>query len=157
SLLAEALRISPNSPVARMAFERMEGIAGEHGELDAAIARYSADDLTRLEREVRPVFRKAQVGFNNNVKYRGHAFHVQTEDSGLDMAHISPHLFADGGRIIKSTMRSYADAADGGDVGASVRALMKGKPLEMVLALREGVVDPIIDGQKPAGRMEVLD
>src|SRR6516165_1786604 len=64
ALLAEALRLEPKSAVAKMAFERMEGIGnGDHTELDQAIARFSADELARLDREGKPVFQKAQVGF----------------------------------------------------------------------------------------------
>src|SRR5580692_4574390 len=63
-LLAEALRISPGSAVARHAFERMEGVVGDHADLDEAVARWSADELRKAEREiVRPSFRRAQVGF----------------------------------------------------------------------------------------------
>src|SRR3954454_21496641 len=83
-LLAEALRIDPSAAVAKAAFERMEGIAGEHGALDAAIKRFDAEEIARLEREIsKPSFRRAQVGFNNNLKFRDQVFHVQTEDSGL--------------------------------------------------------------------------
>src|ERR1700679_157945 len=75
ALLAEALRLEPKSPVARMAFERMEGVVhgpGDQAELDQAIARYSVDELARLDLEGRPaVFQKAQVGFNNNLKHKG--------------------------------------------------------------------------------------
>ncbi len=78
-LLAEALRYDQNSPLARMAFERMEGVAGEHVLLDQAIATYTAEALSKLERALRPgVFLKAQVGFNNNVKYQGAEYHIQT-------------------------------------------------------------------------------
>ena len=42
------------------------------------------------------------------MKFRDQVFHVQTEDSGLDKPHIITHLFADGGRVIKSHKRSYA-------------------------------------------------
>src|SRR5262245_53745436 len=109
ALLAEALRVDPANPLAKMAFERMEGIAGNHQPLEAAIVQFGPDELTRLEGEMKkPSFRKAQVGFNNNVKYKEHVYHVQTEDSGLDKPHIITHLFADGGRIIKSHKRSYA-------------------------------------------------
>ena len=41
-LLAEALRIDPSAAVAKAAFERMEGIAGDHSALDQAIAKYDA-------------------------------------------------------------------------------------------------------------------
>jgi len=42
-LLAEALRIDPFSRLAQVAFERMEGVAGDHSGLDAAIARWSPE------------------------------------------------------------------------------------------------------------------
>ena len=155
-LLAEALQLDPRSKVAQMAFERMEGIAGEHGLLDAAVAQYSAEELAKLEKEIdRPAFRRAQVGFNNNMKYKGAVYHVQTEDSGLDKPHVITHLFADGGRVIKSYKRTYADAVNRPDVTPFVRALMKGQQMEMVLGLRDGKFDLIIEG-KAMGGMEVL-
>jgi hypothetical protein len=84
-LLAEALRIDPSARVAQMAFERMEGMTGDHQDLDAAIAAYPTTELEKLEKEMkRPTFRRAQMGFNNNIKWNGQVFHVQTEDSGLD-------------------------------------------------------------------------
>jgi hypothetical protein len=156
ALLAEALRLEPKSTVAKMAFERMEGMASaEHGELDQAIARFTPEELARIDREVKPAFQRAQVGFNNNVKHKGRHYHVQTEDSGLNKPHVITHVFADGGRIIKSHKRSYAEAVEREDVVTHVRALMKGQHMEMVQLLRDGTLDPIIDGQRPGG-MEVL-
>jgi hypothetical protein len=156
NLLAEALRIDPSARIAQLAFERMEGIAGNHAILDEAIGRWSLEAMMTLERQVRPSFVRAQVGFNNNVKYKGHTFHIQTEDSGLDKPHVITHLFADGGRIIKSHKRSYAEHVKQQDVATVVRALMKGQQLEMALALREGRFDPIIEG-KALGGLETLD
>ena len=43
------------------------------------------------------------LGFNNNVRHRGRVFHIQTEDSGIRHARIVTHLFADGGRIVRTT------------------------------------------------------
>ena len=156
ALLAEALRLEPKSPVAKMAFERMEGVAGDHAELDQVMARFPVEELSRLDREMRPVFQRAQVGFNNNVKHKGKHFHVQTEDSGLNQPHVITHLFTDGGRIIKSHKRSYADAVEREDVVAFVRALMKGQHMEMVQALRDGRFDAAIEGGRGGG-MEVLE
>jgi hypothetical protein len=69
-LLAEALRIDPAARIAQMAFERMEGVPGDHGELDGHIKHYSAEELAKLEAEMkRPSFRRAQMGFNNNIKF----------------------------------------------------------------------------------------
>ncbi len=151
-LLAEALRINPASPVAKAAFERMEGIPTEGAALDEATARFDLAALEQLEKEMtRPAFRGAQVGFNNNIKFRDQVFHVQTEDSGLDKQHIITHLFADGGRIIKSHKRTYSDAVSRPDVTAYVRSLMKGQHLEMALMLREGVFDEVIAGRAMGG------
>jgi hypothetical protein len=156
-LLAEALRIDPAARLAQLAFERMEGVPGDHSLLDQAIARWSPAELERIDRGMsRPAFVRAQVGFNNNVKYRGHTFHIQTEDSGLDKPHVITHLFADGGRVIKSHKRSYAEHVQREDVATYVRQLMKSQQLEMALGLREGKFDAIIDG-KAVGGLEVLD
>src|SRR5580692_9436059 len=156
-LLAEALRINPGSALARHAFERMEGVEGDHADLDTAVAQWSAEELKKAEREmVRPSFLRAQVGFNNNVKYKNETFHIQTEDSGLGKPHVITHLFADGGRVIKSHKRSYAEHVDREDVAAFVRQLMKGQQLEMAVSLREGRFDPIIEG-RALGGMELLD
>jgi hypothetical protein len=151
-LLAEALRIDPGAKIAQMAFERMEGVAGEHAVLDQAIAHFGAQELARLEAEMkRPSFRRAQMGFNNNIKFHDQVFHVQTEDSGLDQPHIITHLFADGGRVIKSHKRSYAEAVARADVAEFVRGLMKSQHLEMVLLLREGRFDNVIAGREVGG------
>jgi pSer/pThr/pTyr-binding forkhead associated (FHA) protein len=156
NLLAEAFRVDPSHAVAKLAFERMEGITGDHAALDAAIARFGDDELTKLEGEMkRPNFRRAQVGFNNNVKYKGNVYHIQTEDSGLDKPHIITHCFADGGRVIKSHKRSYASDVSRDDVAMLVRTLMKGQQMEMAIMLREEKFDAIIAG-KALGGMETL-
>lgn len=157
NLLAEALRIDPASVLAKLAFERMEGIAGDHGLLDEAISRWSPAEVARIDREMtRPAFVKAQLGFNNNVKYKDRTFHIQTEDSGLDKPHVITHLFADGGRVVKSHKRSYADHVRSDDVVTFVRELMKAQQLEMALALREGKFDEIIEG-RAIGGLDLLD
>jgi hypothetical protein len=157
NLLAEALRIDSASPLAKLAFERMEGVAGDHRSLEEAIARWSPEELRKLEREiVRPVFLRAQVGFNNNVKYKEQTFHIQTEDSGLDKPHVITHLFADGGRVIKSHKRSYADHVNRPDIAQFVRQLMKSQQLEMAVSLRDGNFDEVIAG-RAIGGMQVLE
>src|SRR4029077_6513553 len=99
---------------------------------DAAIAAWPAEEVAKLEKQVqRPNFMRAQVGFKNNGKFNGLVFHIQTEDSGLDRPHIITHLFADGGRIIKSHKRTYASEVQRNDIAMYVRALMKGQHMEM--------------------------
>src|SRR5262245_17139027 len=157
-LLAEAFRLDPGSQLAQLAFERMEGIAAkDHGPLEEAIGRWTPDEISKLERQIaRPNFMRAQVGFNNNVKYNGLVVHIQTEDSGLDRPHIITHLFADGGRIIKSHKRIYAREVKRDDIAKYVRALMKGQHMEMAIMLREGRFDEVIAG-RAVGGMELFD
>ncbi len=151
-LLAQALRIDPGARIAQLAFERMEGMAGDHGALGEAVARYAPAELAKLDAEMkRPSFRRAQMGFNNNIKFRSTVFHVQTEDSGLDQPHVITHLFADGGRVIKSHKRAYAEHVKRPDVAEYVRGLMKAQHLEMVMALRDGRFDGIIAGREVGG------
>lgn len=151
-LLADALRIDPSASVAQMAFERMQGIAGDHAVLDELIQKYGPEQLAKLESEMRrPSFRRAQMGFNNNIKFRDTVFHVQTEDSGLDAPHIITHLFADGGRVIKSHKRSYEAHVNRPDVAEYVRSLMKAQHLEMVMKLRDGSFDGILAGTEVGG------
>ena len=156
-LLAEALRLDPGSPLAKMAFQRMEGVPGDQQALDQAIQKFDQKALTELERQYRrPVFARAQLGFNNNVQWSGATYHVQTEDSGIDRPHIMTHLFADGGRVVKSVKRSYAQELGREDVGAYVKGLMKAQHMEMVIALREGKFDEIIAG-RALGGISVLE
>jgi len=152
-LLAEAYRLDPGSQLAQLAFERMEGIqAKDHGPLEEALARWTPDEIAKHEKQIaRPNFMRAQVGFNNNVKYNGLVFHIQTEDSGLDRPHIITHLFADGGRIIKSHKRTYASEVKRDDVAMFVRSLMKGQHMEMAIMLREGRFDEVIAGRAIGG------
>jgi len=152
-LLAEAYRLDPGSQLAQLAFEKMEGIeAKDHAALDAAITQWTPEEIAKLEKQIaRPNFMRAQVGFNNNVKYGGNVFHIQTEDSGLDRPHIITHLFADGGRIIKSNKRSYAEHVKRDDIAAYVRQLMKGQHMEMAILLREGKFDEVIAGRAVGG------
>jgi hypothetical protein len=157
-LLAEAFRIDPGSSLAKLAFERMEGLAPSgRGPLDDAISHWTPDEISKLEKQIaRPNFMRAQVGFNNNVKYNGLVFHIQTEDSGLDRPHVITHLFADGGRVIKSHKRSYASEVKRDDIAMYVRALMKGQHMEMAIMLREGRFDEVIAGRAMGG-MELLE
>lgn len=99
------------------------------------------------------------LGFNNNVRHKGRIFHIQTEDSGVKHPHIITHLFADGGRILKTTKTSYAEHLDRPALTETVRAMMQEQHKAMFIALRDGQFDHLFDdaagpvsvrGQKPA-------
>ena len=85
------------------------------------------------------------VGFNNNVRYRGMRFHIQTEDSGVTRPHIITHLFADGGRVIKSLRTDYSEYVDHPDRAAMIQRMMRDQHRAMAIDLRDGRLDATID------------
>jgi hypothetical protein len=85
------------------------------------------------------------LGFNNNVRHRGRIFHIQTEDSGVKSPRIVTHLFADGGRIIKTTRTEYAEHITRPDMQPFVRSLMKEQHKGMFTALRLGELDKLLE------------
>jgi hypothetical protein len=89
------------------------------------------------------------VGFNNNFRYRGMSFHIQTEDSGFGRPHIITHLFADGGRVIKTRRIDYSEHVNGPDCREVVQRMMRDQHRAMAHDLRKGEVDAIIDELMP--------
>lgn len=85
------------------------------------------------------------LGFNNNVRHRGRIFHIQTEDSGVKFPRIVTHLFADGGRIVKTTRTDYSEYLAKSDMAAVVRGMMKEQHKGMFAALRAGELDALLE------------
>ena len=85
------------------------------------------------------------LGFNNNVRHRGRVFHIQTEDSGVKTPRIVTHLFADGGRIIKTARKEYSELVGRTDVQQLVRQMMKDQHKAMFSALRHGELDALLE------------
>jgi hypothetical protein len=85
------------------------------------------------------------LGFNNNVRHRGRVFHIQTEDSGIKAPRIVTHLFADGGRIVRTTRTDYSEHVGRDDMAQVVRKLMKEQHKGMFIALRAGELDQVIE------------
>ena len=86
--------------------------------------------------------KKMVVGFNHNIKHKGQAYHIQTEDSGLENPHIITHLFV-GGNILASKKTSYADIVGAENLAQVVRELMEEQHKEMLRNLINGVYDDI--------------
>ncbi|MFO0674837.1 MAG: hypothetical protein U0235_35340 [Polyangiaceae bacterium] len=100
------------------------------------------------------------LGYNNNVRHKNRVFHIQTEDSGVKHPHIITHLFMDGGRILKSVKKSYAEHIGETNMAETVRQLMKDQHKAMFIALRDGQFDPLIDaalGNAPAPAAEAKE
>lgn len=93
-------------------------------------------------------FQSPLLGYNNNVRHRGRVFHIQTEDSGVNHPHVITHLFMDGGRILKSVKKSYAEHVGSDNMSETVRVLMKEQHKAMFIALRDGQFDELVEGKK---------
>src|SRR3954468_5977639 len=89
-------------------------------------------------------FQSPLLGYNNNVRHKGRVFHIQTEDSGIKHPHIITHLFMDGGRILKSVKRSYAEHVGADKMQETVKAMMKEQHKAMFIALRDGQFDHLL-------------
>lgn len=83
----------------------------------------------------------ALTGYNSNVRHRGRIFHIQTEDSGGGHQRVITHLFADGGRIVKSSRSDYAEYMDAPKLPELVRGIMKDQHKAMFVLLRSGGLD----------------
>ncbi len=81
------------------------------------------------------------VGYNNNVRHHGKVFHIQTEDSGVQKAHIFTHLFADGGRIVATKKTSYQQHLGTDRFPNIAKKLMQAQHKAMFIALRDGLFD----------------
>lgn len=85
------------------------------------------------------------LGFNNNVRHRGRIFHIQTEDSGVKFPRIVTHLFADGGRIVRTTRTDYSEHLQQSDMATVVRGMMKEQHKAMFATLRAGGLDQLLE------------
>ncbi|EDM78492.1 hypothetical protein PPSIR1_33294 [Plesiocystis pacifica SIR-1] len=84
--------------------------------------------------------RSPQLGYNHNIPHRGRLYHVQTEDSGVDKAHIFTHAFYDG-TIIASNKVSYDPEAGVEDLDQHIIGLMQESHKAMIRSLRRGEFD----------------
>jgi hypothetical protein len=94
------------------------------------------------------------LGYNNNVRHKNRVFHIQTEDSGVKHPHIITHLFMDGGRILKSIKRSYAEHVGADKMQETVKQMMKEQHKAMFISLRDGQFDHLVEdgGEKKVAK-----
>ena len=81
-----------------------------------------------------------QLGYNHNIPHRGRLYHVQTEDSGLQKAHIFTHVFFDG-TIISTNKVDYKDKLESENLDAVIIGLMQDSHKSMIRQLRSGSFD----------------
>jgi hypothetical protein len=85
-----------------------------------------------------------QLGYNHNIPHRGRLYHVQTEDSGIDKAHIFTHVFYDG-TIIASRKTEYRDRLSEPELSPLVIGLMQDSHKSIIRSLRNGEFDEKIE------------
>ncbi|MBC8067646.1 MAG: hypothetical protein IAG13_04870 [Deltaproteobacteria bacterium] len=85
-----------------------------------------------------------QLGYNHNIPHRGRLYHVQTEDSGIDKAHIFTHVFYDG-TIIASRKTEYRDRLSEPELSPLVIGLMQDSHKSIIRSLRNGEFDDKIE------------
>ena len=91
------------------------------------------------------------VGFNHNIRYKDHIYHVQTEDCGRKKGYLVTLLYR-GGHILGSKKVSYADVLESDEVELVVEELMKVQHKDMMRRLTSGEFD-----QKIAAFDEPID
>ncbi|HBG45792.1 MAG TPA: hypothetical protein DDW94_02275 [Deltaproteobacteria bacterium] len=77
------------------------------------------------------------TGFNQNINYRGEAYHVQTEDGGRNNPVITTLLFK-GGVILASRKTSYADILRSDKMDQAVREIMREQHASLIADLKAG-------------------
>ena len=80
--------------------------------------------------------RSPLLGYNHNVKYGGHIFHVQTEDSGPGNPHLFTHLFFEGS--ILASKRGQYDPSTPED---EVRTMMQAQHKAILKELKQASYD----------------
>jgi len=79
-------------------------------------------------------------GYNHNIVYKGVAFHIQTEDSGVRNPLITTLLYR-GGSIIASKKTDYSDIIMAEMLEKVVEDLMKEQHKDMLRRLKSGEFD----------------
>ena len=88
-----------------------------------------------------------QLGFNNDVVYKGEVFHVQTEDGGRKNPVITTTLFR-GGTVVVSRKTSYGDIIKFERLEEVVREVMREQHLSVIEDLQKGRYDRLIWGER---------
>lgn len=82
-----------------------------------------------------------QLGVNQNVKYKGVIYHIQTEDSGVKNPVITTLLFV-GGNILGSKKTNYKDILGKENFEELVKTIIKGQHKALLLELKDGRYAP---------------
>jgi hypothetical protein len=105
---------------------------------------------------------EVEIGFNDDVVYRGSTFHIQTEDHGMEDGRVSSQLFISG-RILESTIVEYAPVLDGitdeEERKAKIRKVMVASHRKLYKKLFSGDLDEMagIDAEAPPAELDTAE
>jgi hypothetical protein len=88
-----------------------------------------------------PSSRRVLIGFNHNVPYGGHIFHVQTEDLGRRYAYATSHVFNDRGRVVKTRRTAYTELLSDPEAKAKIRNLVRDQHQLVVEEVAQGIFE----------------
>lgn len=87
-----------------------------------------------------------QIGFNNDIEYRGKTFHIQTEDRGMDAAQVETQIFQ-GGAILDTAIIPYdkhVKDLEGDELIGKVRQIMQAAHKNFYKKLHAGEYDELV-------------
>lgn len=100
-----------------------------------------------------------QIGYNNDVEYRGKTFHIQTEDRGEAAASIETQIFH-AGAILDTSILPYnnvlQETKDIDERIARIRGLMQANHKKLYKKLFAGEYDELV-GLDPTGERDVSE
>ncbi len=81
-----------------------------------------------------------QFGYNQNVKYKGKVYHIQTEDGGRNNPVVTTQLFM-GGVILASKRTNYLDIMSSEDFESRVKDIVREQHKSLLKELVSGALD----------------
>ncbi|MFN3200464.1 MAG: hypothetical protein ACE366_18845 [Bradymonadia bacterium] len=94
------------------------------------------------------------LGVNQDVRYKGKTYHIQTEDSGPEPPVIHTHIFV-GGSIVTSRRMEYGEVVGHPDMDEQVRSMMRAQHREVHDALIAGELDDVLRSKGPKIRADI--
>lgn len=79
-------------------------------------------------------------GINSAINYKGHSFHIQTQDQGLKSKYIESLIYKSG-KLLSSRKTSYTSLLDSPDFKEEINKLMKSQHQAVINEISEGKLD----------------
>ena len=83
------------------------------------------------------------TGFNTDVKYEGHVYHVQTEDRGKENPILESLVYV-GGTVVAKKLTPYSDQLVKGAGEETIAALLKRQHQVIIAAIKAGRIEDLI-------------